>query len=791
MSDITIHLKAHSEPLAPNNPFPQEFSGEQRPLLHQLQTYEALAAGNHLVVNTYNTGTGKTRAALLHLRDIANRDDWQRNCLLIAPTNELIHQHVKDVKGFVQRNGLPHEVHVVTAPDLDAMDMEEVLKRKNSTNRGLKLRQLLDSPRPYVMVTNPDIFYYALYFCYGRLDKRALFNAFWTRFGYVIIDEFHYYNAKQLANFLFYMSISKWYGHFDAGLQMCLLSATPTTEVKTYLERLNLRTAYVQPDNAVSGDHETTPALSPLVLKVSPPDDNGKGLLRLVEDQRSEVIERIGRGGQGAGISGALWRVNLSYDRLRHALGEQVGRLTGAEGKEARRRAREEGYNLLLATPTVDIGYNFERKHKTRQNIDFLLFDARSGDEFVQRLGRAGRVLGKEQADVPSYTWGIATHDIYEALKGYDGQEIDRATLNSVVRATQDRHQITTYIKRGAICEAFWPIYNLRSMVEDEDKVRQLFDSVRSVYAPHARATYDSTSKYIRRYLALDDMFKGNKTEDDLIQKSLGRYLKEEYEDEYDEYTAAEKRELSRKVRHPQYGRTKILTWLERKREAFSVASARFSFRDSFNSPEALVYDPQRALSSDELSRYDAIHIARNFEAKWFSDWSEWADIVRTHMEEPLQRPGGREDPGLYCIITRMLEPDARIQISLRVNGGELDRKEWEARYAYREASIKGLELAPDKGKLPPPLTDAFKSRYVPIFATRDGAGVRVTGALINICKAEGWPHYNLEVTLAGGATTTYKVVLGTAMLLAYGELWPLCNRQISKPEDDEPAWVI
>lgn len=57
--------------------------------------------------------------------------------------------------------------------------------------------------QPLILVVNPDIFYYALYFRYGAHDRRNVFERFLTAFDYIVVDEFHYYDYKQLANFLF------------------------------------------------------------------------------------------------------------------------------------------------------------------------------------------------------------------------------------------------------------------------------------------------------------------------------------------------------------------------------------------------------------------------------------------------------------------------------------------------------------------------------------------------------------------------------------------------------------
>jgi len=84
----TFTLEGQAERVAAHNPFP---TLQYKPLYHQLRTYEALEA-SHLVVNTYNTGTGKTMAALLQLFRLHGTG---KNVLFIAPTNALIGQHAE------------------------------------------------------------------------------------------------------------------------------------------------------------------------------------------------------------------------------------------------------------------------------------------------------------------------------------------------------------------------------------------------------------------------------------------------------------------------------------------------------------------------------------------------------------------------------------------------------------------------------------------------------------------------------------------------------------------------
>src|SRR5437667_12440468 len=122
---IELELMPHYEKLA--DPRAEDYSciadalGDL-PLYHQWCTYRAKEA--HIVVNSYNTGTGKTKAALLRLLDLDEAYKKSRfsnaNVLFIAPTNELLRQHEKDVQDFINENGLSHIVLRIDAATIRA-----------------------------------------------------------------------------------------------------------------------------------------------------------------------------------------------------------------------------------------------------------------------------------------------------------------------------------------------------------------------------------------------------------------------------------------------------------------------------------------------------------------------------------------------------------------------------------------------------------------------------------------------------------------------------------------------
>jgi CRISPR-associated endonuclease/helicase Cas3 len=179
----TIHLLPQAEKLAAINPWRLR----KTPLYHQQRTVEALRA-HDLVVNTYNTGTGKTIASLLYLCEPECKG---KNVLFIAPTNALLAQHAQDIQEFVQECNLDFKVHQVSAADVRALRLAQN-PEVTPTRPGELLQRLIRNylefeaeathRQPIILVVNPDIFYYALYFRYGAHDQRNVFERFLTAF---------------------------------------------------------------------------------------------------------------------------------------------------------------------------------------------------------------------------------------------------------------------------------------------------------------------------------------------------------------------------------------------------------------------------------------------------------------------------------------------------------------------------------------------------------------------------------------------------------------------------------
>ena len=751
---LTINLLPHAEKKAQDNPL----SLNPPPLYHQMRTYEALQQYD-LVMNTYNTGTGKTIASLLHLHDLRGK-----NVLFIAPTNALIQQHSEDIQEFVTQYGLDFKVQPITARTV------REIEQSNRPGRTLHyfIRNYLkyeedDRRRPLILVTNPDIYYYAIFDQYGQHDQRNLFEDFMLRFDYIVIDEFHYYDSKQLANFLFVLAMYDQFGYFaDAYHQrkICLLSATPTSHVRDYLDNIfDDRWTMIAPHNEPpdSDDLPIIPSLAPLTLTLTPGELN-----EWAQDNGKQLVSWLDGGQDGAMISSSLWRVNAARQALLPLItDERMRRITGPETAVSRQSATKAP--LILASPTVDIGYNFAKENKKRQNIDFLVCDARFGDGLLQRIGRAGRVLGKTQTNQPSRASAILPDTAIESLKSLDGQTMTRAAFNEQINnceALPAKHRLTQYISSHAITECFYPIFKLGATVlpEYHDELEKLFLRVRDLFAPRSQQTYKGLKGYYFKY------------------QKRQRWLSETKKRiPHDKETAVHVRDWLKWLSNAEYDIAYLTPQLpdlledEEQQQALrafvasqnSITKALFNFRDSFQGPTAVLHDPRHQLSSETINSYDLFHLLRHYQ---LSPPFTKAQFKREFGDTNLK--------GDFYFQIRGWR-DEKLSLAYRYTS-EDDRKEFEERWCGRPVGLTGLKIQAKQqgtavhGLLDKEIVNALAENCLPVMIISpddDGpARARLRGTAV-------WSQ-SLAVTFPDGTVEEYyRIFFGKDAFFAHAEL--------------------
>ena len=730
---LEFKLSKDYEQVSKANPFGLKYT----PLKHQYETYQALQE-NEIVMNLHNTGTGKTLASLLYLFDLKQKRD---NVLFIAPTNELIYQHSQDIKEFIADNNLKFNVIRI--------DAQVLTRLTTNTNRnGDKLHQLLENPvkfdeelnlnfedqsYPFVFVTNPDIFYYGLYFQYGKIDQRNLCQDFATLFSYIVIDEFHYYNPKQFSNFLFFFALSKEFGYFNEGRKICLLSATPAQYIIDYLDKLELDMEIIDFEVAKASNKLQTLTRAEVKLVAGNLTDR----LDLVKE---EAITYLEEGLDGVIIGNSLVRINKSFTEINW---QDKERITGPQSRQAREEAN--GKSLILATPTVDIGYNFVKADKERQNIDFVILEAKSLDELLQRIGRAGRVLGKKEKDQISKLLILVDDNSYSGLKeeleeGKEYQRNEFARLLEDINLPPQKREFIRYINSYALLESFYPLYRMFCSMakEDQEYIKELFNLLKQVF---------ESNKNFNKLLGITRKFEHQKR---VVEESES-ITKQDYQDfcywfDNRSYSDNQIRKLMKSAKM----KDSVTQFVK---QEYNIKKSLFSFRDSFNGPQAAIYDPKNIFVADKVSSYGLLHIVRNYNYSLYDS-----------KEKFKQDTGSNREAAFYVKLHKFREEKLNLSYKIDPPANLESLSNFEEKICNRPTALTGIEIIGGEA-LRPAIKNYFKDKFIPILIVTPELNPTLYSNLQNSLI------YPIKLEVNFYRPKVYRAILGTAAFLVYPEL--------------------
>jgi CRISPR-associated endonuclease/helicase Cas3 len=481
MTNLKINLEPRDIAACPNPPPGIAFI--EHALQHQVDVYEA-AEHNDIILDLAPTGTGKTKAGLSVLK--YNRD---RNAVYIAPTNALIEQQTKAAEEFVRDAGLRHVVKAASAKHIRSWTNDRVGKRSGEKLYNVLRESATIFPecvgRPLLLVTNPDIFYYAAFFQYDPKDRGNLAHVFYSSFATVIFDEFHLYDAKQLVSLFFYLALSKKFRYFEYNRKIVLLTATPEPACEAALERLEMAGVRIV---RIDGEKETE-YLKPSQTAVSLELRKQLNKKEMVIEIANEVIKRLEHepNHYGAVILDSLDQIGWLNDHLCDSgFADFCGRITGViKSQESRHRSAQK--QVILATSTVDVGFNFERDSAPeRQNLDWLIFSTRDRFTFWQRIGRVGRVLGKTQTNIPSEAIAYLPEQAWEQgienLDHLGGRTALKQMLESL--DCMKRPFLEIYWRSEAFLEIAKPLLELEIALDgllEQSLVVQLYETLQTV----------------------------------------------------------------------------------------------------------------------------------------------------------------------------------------------------------------------------------------------------------------------------------------------------------------------
>lgn len=569
---------------------------------------------------------------------------------------------------FIKDAGLPHVVKSASAKEIRNWSNEQVGRRS-----GEKLYNVLRNPatifpevganRPILLVTNPDIFYYATFFAYNKLDRDNIANGFYTRFATVIFDEFHLYDAKQLVGLLFYLAYYHVFGFFKNQRKVVLLTATPEPACEAALQSLakqgvkitridgeyksdlstdNLNTVITtigsnpkpsESSNNKNHEHQNSqllPSQTAVNLELRPKPDRRDDLLQAIVN---EIVERIQEKPKenGAVILDSKDNINRLADLLKQkGLEGKFGRITGSTPQLDRKSAAQK--QIILATSTVDVGFNFERNVQTkRQNLDWLIFSARDRAAFWQRLGRVGRVLGKTQTDIPSdaiaylpdtaWEQGLFSSSLSSSSSNtIGGREALKQTLETL--PCLNKPFLRAYWRSEAFLEIARPLLELENKFKDlagSEYIPQLFNTLKDCLG--GNRTWDDYRWRMKILLGGENIaktpVKDLKKDWKYLpggQAFVKTFIKANFPDEWEEFQASKKTLVEycgQNFSETEYAVNELKEFAEIWKASYSPL---FKFRDSLFETLPIADPHGFLLDESEETTSDPIHILRYYE---------------------------------------------------------------------------------------------------------------------------------------------------------------------------------
>ena len=636
---ISIQLEPRSIAACSSSSLPAELQFMKRALQHQVDVFEQ-ARSHDIILDLAPTGTGKTIAGLTTLLHQPNR-----SAVYIAPTNALIEQQAEAAQQFIESTGgtLNHYVQPVTAKEIRQWSNDRV-----GVRGGEKLYNLIRNPasvfpevganRPLLLVTNPDIFYYATFFQYNKLDQGNIAYSFLTQFGTIIFDEFHLYNAKQLVGLLFYLVYLHEFGFFKQNVKVILLTATPEPACKHVFEILKAQRVRVKEIDGESGEHRL-PSQTAVKLTIRPQRSRDEFLAEIAD----EVVQRFHckTGQSGAVILDSLDLINRLHSVLKaEGLEAHIGRITGPAPQSDRQRAMQ--CPIILATSTVDVGFNFERNPApARQNLDWLIFSARDRAAFWQRIGRVGRVLGKQETDRSSEAIAYLKEKAWEQ----DITSLDitggRTALQQKLETLKclERPFLQVYWQSEALLETARPLVILEDALKtfsQESLIPQLFETLKAVFG--GRRNWNHYRARMQALLLAETLLKAPVIAKNEKQWNFAKvWSRSAYGAKYQFLKTFLESKHTDDADDLQAKRTTLQTWDEAIAKRNDIAEEMKSFAEEWRNSYAPIFqfrsslfenvhirDPHNLLLDvSESTDLDPIHLLRNYEFIQHGDFIE------------------------------------------------------------------------------------------------------------------------------------------------------------------------
>jgi CRISPR-associated helicase Cas3 len=472
-----------------------------KPYAHQAQSLalvrEAIKQNRTLCIeNTSVTGSGKT------LANFASAILDSVHTCGVYPTNELMLDQAVSL--------MPHLKDEITLLDSQGLrDIREVHSHMRTNAHAL--HWATGEQVPLALLTNPDVLYLTMYNLYGQMfttfgksfGNRSFQNML-TNYQVIAFDEFHLYNAKQIANAAFIMGTMKELAP-DRPHIFIFSSATPQEQFKTYMQRLGVDVISVtDAPSPVTSSRVVCEPLHVHLLSADLLHWKGGDVIR---DELGTILnwaDSFPMPARGVVIVDSVYEAKrIAADVRQYGVPlEDIGEVHGYMASEDRVKSLLR--RLSIGTTTIDVGVDLTGKKQK----EFLVCEARSAAQAIQRLGRLGR-HGREVVDIaiPNTAWVAVPEYVYNYIQQQGIQEttITRERLNRLLEEAYLTHEsFFAYTRKYspmeavAACERIQPHNFEDTIAQSKEKLHQL---VPTLYATNIPTNQEQGEQKYTSYL--------------------------------------------------------------------------------------------------------------------------------------------------------------------------------------------------------------------------------------------------------------------------------------------------
>jgi CRISPR-associated endonuclease/helicase Cas3 len=375
-----------------------------------------------------------------------------------------------------------------------------------------------------------------------------------------------------------------------------------------------------------------------------------------------------------------------------------------------------------------------------------VVTEAKSVDELLQRIGRAGRILGKKIKNRISKVLVLMDESSYKILekeleegKGYQRSKF--ANLLVELNAPPQKREFVRYIKSYALLEAFYPLYKLYCIMPDEDKkyIEELFEFLQDIF---------EGNKGFKTLLGITSGFEHQKR----VSEEDANLRMRDYQDfcEWIYNQRPTKKQIKKEdlLKSREFCRNTT----EFIKQQYASKKSLFSFRDSFGGPQAVIYDPKSIFVNNRVAKYDLLHIIRNY------------NYVLYDNKVEFKKETGNDLKGDFYLKLLDFRKE-KLKISYRIKAPyHFDQAAFEDKICNRPTALKGLEIIGSEA-LKPEIKNYFKEEYISMMIVSEDLNPSLYN---NLSDSSIYP-INIEVIFS--RSKSYKAILGSAGFLVYPEM--------------------